>query len=110
MPPLHGRSFATALKDPAAPPGHDSLWWCHKGNRAVRKGDWKLVAAKGTPWELYDLAKDRGETKNLAASEPARLAELDAAWNRIAEECRSLAAGDRPPVEKRAPFPSTRMR
>jgi hypothetical protein len=43
---------------------------------------------------LYDLATDRCETNNLAASEPARVAELEAAWNRIADECRTLAASD----------------
>ena len=96
VPPLHGRSFATALRDPTAPPAHDTLWWCHEGHRGVRTGDWKLVAAKGTPWELYDLAADRCETKNLAAGESSRVAELDAAWNRIAEECRTLAAADAP--------------
>jgi arylsulfatase A-like enzyme len=96
VPALHGRSFATALKDPAAPPAHDTLWWCHEGHRAVRTGDWKLVAAKGTPWELYDLAADRCETNNLAAGEPARVAALEAAWTRIAEECRTLAAADAP--------------
>jgi arylsulfatase A-like enzyme/acetyl esterase/lipase len=96
VPPLQGRSFATALRDPAAPPAHDTLWWCHEGHRAVRTGDWKLVAAKGQPWELYDLSTDRCETKNLAAGEPARVAELEAAWNRIAEECRTLAAADAP--------------
>jgi arylsulfatase A-like enzyme len=92
VPPLHGRSFARALRDSAAPPAHDTLWWCHEGNRAVRSGDWKLVAAKGQPWELYDLAADRCETKNLAAGESSRVAELEGAWNRIAEECRTLAA------------------
>ena len=96
VPPLHGRSFATALRDPAAPPAHDTLWWCHEGHRGVRTGDWKLVAAKGTPWELYDLAADRCETTNLAANESSRVAELEAAWNRIAEECRTLAAADAP--------------
>ena len=36
-------------------------------NRAIRVGDWKLVA-KGDngPWELYDLKTDRCEQKNLA--------------------------------------------
>ena len=101
VPPLHGRSFVTALRDSATPPAHDTLWWCHEGHRAVRTGDWKLVAAKGTPWELYDLAADRCETKNLAAAEPARVAELDAAWNRIAEECRTLAAADSPAAQAR---------
>ena len=35
---------------------HDDLWWLHEGNRALRVGDWKIVAAgKDGPWELYDL-------------------------------------------------------
>ena len=96
VPPLQGRSFVKSLGDPAAPPAHDALWWCHEGNRAVRVGDWKLVAAKNTPWELYDLATDRCETNNRAGKEPARVAELEAAWNRIADECRTLAADGKP--------------
>ena len=27
----------------------DLIWWLHEGNRAVRVGDWKLVAAKNDP-------------------------------------------------------------
>ena len=108
VPPLHGRSFVTALRDSATPPAHDTLWWCHEGHRAVRTGDWKLVAAKGTPWELYDLAADRCETKNLAAAEPARVAELDATWNRIAEECRTLAANDGLTAEPVRPAAATK--
>ena len=93
VPPMQGRSFLRALADARATV-HEDLWWCHEGNRAVRVGQWKLVAAKDTPWELYDLMADRCETNNLAASEPARVAELEAAWNRIADECRTLAASD----------------
>lgn len=90
-PPMHGKSFAEALRDSKAPAAHDSLWWCHEENRAVRMGDWKLVASKGDPWELYNLASDRCETKNLAAAEPQRVQTLDKEWNRIAEECRRVA-------------------
>lgn len=96
VPPMQGRSFAKALADGSAPPAHDRLWWCHQGNRAVRIGDWKLVATKDAPWELYDLAKDRCETRDLAATHPDKVADLEAAWDRIAAECRILAdaAGD----------------
>ncbi|NCY01569.1 MAG: hypothetical protein EBX36_01330, partial [Planctomycetia bacterium] len=73
VPPFHGRSFAAALAGGELPP-RGTLWWCHEGHRAVREGDWKLVAAKGGPWELYDLARDRCETRDLAAAEPARVA------------------------------------
>lgn len=93
VPPMQGRSFLRALADANAPV-HADLWWCHEGHRAVRVGDWKLVAAKNTPWELYDLATDRCETNNRAAREPARVAELEATWTRIADECRALAASD----------------
>jgi arylsulfatase A-like enzyme/acetyl esterase/lipase len=107
VPAFQGRSFARALADASAPPAHDVLWWCHEGHRAVRAGDWKLVAAKGTPWELYDLARDRCETADLAGQEPARVRELEAAWNRIAAECRGLA-GDQaaPPAKARAKRPN----
>ncbi|MEI6240533.1 MAG: sulfatase-like hydrolase/transferase [Planctomycetia bacterium] len=107
VPPMQGRSFAEALVDEAAKPAHDALWWCHEGNRAVRVGDWKLVAAKGTPWELYDLACDRAETKNLAAAEPTRVQDLDATWNRIADECRVLASEEAaPPAKARTKRPN----
>jgi len=91
VPPLQGRSFAACLTEPASPPAHETLWWCHEGNRAVRVGDWKLVAAKGDPWELYDLAADRCETTNLADRESARVTQLEQAWERIAADCRRLA-------------------
>lgn len=94
VPPMQGRSFAACLADPAAPPPHGTLWWCHEGNRAVRVGDWKLVAAKGDPWELYDLAGDRSETTNLAAAQPERVAALEQAWIAGNEECRRLAELD----------------
>jgi len=42
--------------------------------RTIRTGDWKFIAAP-TP-ELYDLAADPGETRNVAAEQPARVAEM----------------------------------
>ena len=99
-PPLHGHSFAPALAAADAAPGHQSLWWCHEGHRAVRIGDWKLVAARGKPWELYDLGADRCETRNLAASHPDRVATLEKEWNRIAGECRVLASAESPPAKR----------
>ena len=97
QPPFHGRSFAAAVRDPAAPPAHESLWWCHEDNLALRAGDWKLVTVKGGAWELYNLATDRCETRNLAAAEPDRVAALEREWTRIADECRRLAPAAPPP-------------
>lgn len=60
----------------------ESLWWLHEGNRAIRRGNWKLVMSRtsGT-WELYDLATDRAETKDLAPEHPDRVQELSQAWS-----------------------------
>jgi arylsulfatase A-like enzyme len=104
VPPMQGRSFAPALREEGAASAradHTPLWWCHEGHRAVRIGDWKLVADKrkgphGGGWELYDLADDRTETRDLAASDPARVAAMEAEWERIAAECRALAASPEP--------------
>jgi len=65
---------------------HEALWWLHEGHRALRVGDWKLVAAKGDPWELYDLARDRGESHDLAAAQPDRVRDLEARWQRLSEQ------------------------
>ena len=56
------------------------LWWYHDGNRAIRAGDWKLVADHKSPWELYDLRTDRSESTNLAAAHPEKVKELKRAW------------------------------
>jgi arylsulfatase A-like enzyme len=55
---------------------------------ALREGPWKLVrvgvgAEKSPPWELYDVAADPGETRNLASRRPEIVAALAAhqrAW------------------------------
>ncbi|PZV79705.1 arylsulfatase [Algoriphagus aquaeductus] len=47
------------------------IFWEWSIGKAVRKGDWKLVAhGKTSPWELYDLKNDPYETKNLTAQFP----------------------------------------
>ena len=67
------------------------MWWLHEGNRAVRVGDWKLVAAKDEPWELYDLTTDRAEQHNLAAEKPDVVKKLELTWQRQTEEFTELA-------------------
>jgi hypothetical protein len=60
------------------------------------------VASKDGPWELYDLAADRCETRELAATEPVRVAALETEWNRIAHECRRLAGSGTAPAKQAA--------
>jgi len=90
IPEAPGRSLAPAFaKDETI--ARDSLWWLHEGNRAVRVGDWKLVAAEGDPWELYDLKTDRAEQHNLAATMPEKAKELEQIWLKQTNDFTALA-------------------
>ena len=51
VPASPGRSLIPAFTEDGTVQ-HEYLWWCHEGNRAIRVGDWKLVAAGAdAPWE-----------------------------------------------------------
>ncbi len=77
-------------KDGAA--AHESIWWLHEGNRALRVGDWKIVAAgKDSPWELYDMKTDRSETDDLAAKRPEKVRAMKAIWEKQFAESAALA-------------------
>ena len=80
-----------------APLDRDAIFFKHQGNRALRAGDWKIVASgPDAPWELYDLATDRAETHDLAAEQPDRVKELAALWARRDEEYRKQGATGAP--------------
>ena len=99
VPPPPGRSLAPAFAADGAVQ-HEYLWWLHDGHRAIRVGDWKLVADRQGPWELYHLADDRGESHDLAAAHPDRVAELAALWQQRADQFRELALADLAPEEQ----------
>ena len=63
--------------------------WEHEGNRAIRKGKWKLVTLAGSKegWELYDIEKDRTEGNNLASAHPEIVRDLSAEYDRWAQRC-----------------------
>ncbi len=98
VPPAPGRSLVPVFAADVNL-NRDFLWWEHEGNRAIRAGDWKLVALKGGAWELYDLSRDRGEQRNLAAKQPEKVRELAALWTRQMETSTALALTDPPPPE-----------
>lgn len=58
---------------------HELLFWRMRQNKAVRKGNWKLVIVGETPPQLFDLSKDIGETNDLAADKPDVVKELSGA-------------------------------
>ena len=84
--PMEGRSLVSALRG-APKQERPALFWEHEGNRAVREGRWKLVAAHRGPWELYDMEADRTETADLAAAQPERAARLRATYDEWAQRC-----------------------
>ena len=58
--------------------------------RTVRQGGWKYIEAPRA--ELYRIKEDTGERANVAASEPARVAELAAAVSRVGGSAPPTAA------------------
>ncbi len=95
--PMEGRS----LKPPftGGRIEREAIYWEHEGNRAVRAGDWKLVAVHQGPWELYNIAQDRSEQNDLSAEQPDRVQKMTALWEAYATRANVE------PWEKVAPKP-----
>ncbi|MHC4330573.1 MAG: arylsulfatase [Planctomycetota bacterium] len=92
--PMEGKSLAPAFGN--KPIEREAIYWEHEGNRAVRRGKWKIVSRHPGGWELYDIEADRTELNNLAQKHPEKLAELKAMYESWAKRC-----GVRPwPVKK----------
>lgn len=90
IPEAPGKSLAPAFaKDETI--ARESLWWLHEDNKAIRVGDWKLVAAKGDAWALYDLKTDRAEQNDLAAKMPEKAKELADLWQKQTDAYIALA-------------------
>ena len=79
---LDGVNLLPFLKGESTNAPHDTLFWRSGGpggNHAVRRGNLKLVRLGKAAPELYDLAADVGETRNLAVERPDAVRELEAA-------------------------------
>ncbi|MBL3700995.1 arylsulfatase [Leucobacter luti] len=83
-----GASFAPALGDRAAP-GREKQMFELFGARALVSAPWKAVApapptpeqgAAGGNWELYDLARDPNETRDVAREHPEIVGDLARTW------------------------------
>lgn len=94
VPPPPGKSLVPLFRKDGTVT-HSSFWWLHEENRALRAGDWKIVAAgKDSPWELYDFRTDRSEAKDLASDQPEKVRELAEEWARQTEAYNALARKD----------------
>lgn len=90
--PMEGVSLAAAF-DNKPLKRTNPIFWEHEGNRAIRDGDWKLVAKFNKPWELYNLKTDRTEMHDLLAKMPALAEKLEAKWDAYAARANVLPLG-----------------
>ena len=86
-----------------------------RGLPAIRDGHWKLILGSGSGgWskggersslQLYDLATDLGEQKNLAIQEPERVAAMTSTYQKIVAEGRSTNGPRQPNDVLVKPYP-----
>ena len=106
--PIEGESFAASLADADAP-GRETQFYSMLGMRAVYHQGW-LANTLHPPlsawsnfdkdvWELYNLAEDRAQTRNVAAEHPKRLEELKGLWSYYAGVYKGMPLDDRSALE-----------
>ncbi len=83
--PMEGASLAPVLRGESIE--ERAIFWEHEGNRAVRKGKWKLVSKHPGGWELYDIDADRTEMHDLALQNEDKVRELRTLWEAWAKRC-----------------------
>ena len=82
--PMEGTSLLPLLA--GNPIQREAIYWEHEGNRAIRVGDFKLVAkGAGGYWELYNIAQDRSEQNDLSDQYPELVKKFADMWQRYAE-------------------------
>ena len=90
--PMRGRSLSGVLAGSAEVVyGDDDVIAGElDNNKWVRIGRYKALSVPAPygdeTWQLFDVVSDPGETRNLAAEQPEKLAELRAAWDAYAED------------------------
>jgi len=91
-----------AGEQPGAP--HDILFWKNGDDGAVRRGDWKLLLSPKAPRvQLFNLAEDIAESKDLSAEQPERAKALHEAWLAWAANLPPRANPPRPPGTPQTP-------
>ena len=96
--PMEGTSFQYTLSDPAAANRKRAQYFELYGNKGLWADGWTIVTSHrmnpwrmdqtgpfGEPWELYNIARDPGQTVNLAAKNPEKVDELAALFEQQAK-------------------------
>ena len=66
---------------------HEPLCFQYGTWQSIHKNNWKLVQAKSEPWQLYDLSRDRTETRDLAKQFPERVERMEGRWRIWYRDC-----------------------
>ena len=78
--PLDGVSMLPVLRDAAHSFDRPLHWRMnHRGQRALRQGNWKYLRVDGNDY-LFDIPADERERANQAKKQPERLAAMRPAW------------------------------
>lgn len=83
---VEGVDLLPHLKGESKQPPHALLAWRFGPQKAVRKGDWKLVdwrdfeSKTQSGWQLYNLADDISETVDMTSTHPDKVVELTRDW------------------------------
>jgi arylsulfatase A-like enzyme len=105
--PMQGVSMAYSLRDASAPGRKPGQYFEVEAQRAYVAGDWKIVGYRdekqrydAQPWRLFNLAEDFAETRDLSATHPDKVRELDTLWWQAARENDVLPLVDLPLLER----------
>jgi arylsulfatase len=98
--PLQGRSLVPIFRGEEREP-HEDLYFQFSGNRALRKGPWKIVSHRRGKWELYNIDEDGTEMHDLADQKPELVQNLAIRWQVGAKRDRlkpksMMPVGDKP--------------
>ena len=96
--PMAGKSWVSMLAGESGSPRGPADWLGFEflGMRAIRQGDWKLLwlhEPVGTgDWQLFNLAEDPAEMRDLSEQNPAKKAELLTAWSAYVKQFNVIPA------------------
>ena len=106
--PMEGVSMVHTFDDPKAVSRHTTQYFEIFGNRALYHNGWVAATVHKAPWEpaprrrladdiweLYNVDEDFSQANDLAASNPAKLKEMQALFMKEAEKYRVLPIDDR---------------